>query len=112
MALNRFGQAQGQTWREALCPGAVVLRAIAGPDETAIARGGYLTPTESSSSAKITPEPRATGDAIARGSRLPPAWTSVADRLHCWCRPRLMIYARTRQRRLSSIGGRQTLNHE
>jgi hypothetical protein len=43
MALNRFGQAQGQTWREALCPGAVVLRAIAGPDETAIARGGYLT---------------------------------------------------------------------
>jgi alkylated DNA repair protein (DNA oxidative demethylase) len=37
MTLPLFGQAkQGQTWREQLCPGAVVLRGFAVPDEKAI----------------------------------------------------------------------------
>ncbi len=37
MTLNLFGDAeQGQTWREELCPGAVVLRGFAVLDETAI----------------------------------------------------------------------------
>jgi alkylated DNA repair protein (DNA oxidative demethylase) len=37
MTLNLFGDAgQGQVWREDLCPGAVVLRGFAVPDETAI----------------------------------------------------------------------------
>jgi alkylated DNA repair protein (DNA oxidative demethylase) len=37
MTLHLFGQAkQGQTWREELGPGAVVLRGFAVPDATAI----------------------------------------------------------------------------
>jgi alkylated DNA repair protein (DNA oxidative demethylase) len=37
MTLHLFGQAkQGQTWREDLCLGAVVLRGFAVPDATAI----------------------------------------------------------------------------
>src|SRR3981081_1328880 len=37
MTLNLFADAeQGRTWREELCPGAVVLRRFAMPDETAI----------------------------------------------------------------------------
>ena len=37
MTLHLFGQAtQGQTWREELCPGAVVLRGFAVLDDTAI----------------------------------------------------------------------------
>lgn len=37
MTLNLFADAeQGRTWREELCPGAVVLRRFAAPDETAI----------------------------------------------------------------------------
>jgi alkylated DNA repair protein (DNA oxidative demethylase) len=37
MILNLFADAeQGRTWREELCPGAVVLRRFAAPDETAI----------------------------------------------------------------------------
>ena len=37
MTLNLFEDAeQGQTWQETLCPGAVVLRRFAQPDETAI----------------------------------------------------------------------------
>jgi hypothetical protein len=42
MTWHLFGQAkQGQTWREALCPGAVVLRGVAVPDETAISAANY-----------------------------------------------------------------------
>ena len=37
--------------------------------------------------------------------------TPLANRLHRWCWPRVIIYARARHRRLSSIGGRQTLNY-
>lgn len=41
MTLNLFGQArQGQTWREDLCPGAVVLRGFAVPDAPAVLFGG------------------------------------------------------------------------
>ena len=37
MTLNLFADAeQGRTWREELCPGAVILRRFAAPDETAI----------------------------------------------------------------------------
>jgi alkylated DNA repair protein (DNA oxidative demethylase) len=56
MTLPLFGQAkQGQTWREELCPGAVVLRGFAVPDETAIVAALHDITTQAPFRHMVTP---------------------------------------------------------